>query len=919
MLSGVTIVSKADAERELRREAKRDKKRDKKKEKKKRKDSKKRHGGGGGSSTDDASDDDRDRRERSSEPRDTSGGDGVPRDVPVPSSAPAEAPSAREDWMTSGTSFGEEAAKARDPRSSSRVAREEAAARSAAVAAERELNPHWANGGDGFKPNVSSAPNERSPKAETKNALLTAGASGGVGDGGASWRLKALRRAKERAAEEGRSLAEVVSDRWGSVSDLVDSIGGNAANKNAHLKNARRDDARSGCFRCGEEGHFARECPKSFPNSVSQEFPDGGGAGARADKKRPRDRLERPLADEDIARAAKAQARGNADDRARLDAPRMRKPPGLGAAAGPGASDRRVAAGTRAAAPSGGETSAFAGFRTEDRRLVASAARAANAFESDGSFFAKASAASGPTAAAATHERTEERRGEDEAKRNESANEDAFPSSGPRAGSETLRAQPSRASAGVAPNARASGAPSANVSAAAALRAKLMGSRKTAASADEAPNAPNAQARLPLVDEEGRAAPGAFGRATTLRGGVASAEGAVRRAPKTTQRFDPETKEKVRYYRDDDGATLRDLVAAEKHGGGALDDYDANFFQNVASDKRYKGSKTERERDEAVDDEYDNDLGLEMYEKRDKKQSHAKQQEKARQRQVAEYERSRLKLASCALCLDNPRKPLKHLHVAYGNHAYLMLPASGRLVPGHCVIAPIAHCRGSRACDEQTWEEMRNFKKCLTKMFAAQGKEACFLETCVWNGGGGSGGGDIMHAQGGLGSRFESSSGPSVAGNAVGKSRRGGGGASFASTASASSHGRVECVPIPSRVAADAPAYFKKAIDESESEWSTHAGKRCLSTAPPKGLRQSIPDNFPYFHVEFNMRGGFAHVVDDETRWNKDFGRDVLVGLLGLPENASGAKKRALPPAALKREMDAFLDAWEPVDWTKQL
>jgi hypothetical protein len=113
--------------------------------------------------------------------------------------------------------------------------------------------------------------------------------------------------------------------------------------------------------------------------------------------------------------------------------------------------------------------------------------------------------------------------------------------------------------------------------------------------------------------------------------------------------------------------------------------------------------------------------------------------------------------------------------------------------------------------------------------------------------------------------------------------------------------------------------YFKKAIDESESEWSTHAGKRCLSTAPPKSLRSTIPENFPYFHAEFNMRGGFAHVVDDETRWNKNFGRDVLCGLLGLPENVSGAKKRALPPAVLKREMDAFLDTWEPVDWTKQL
>jgi len=69
--------------------------------------------------------------------------------------------------------------------------------------------------------------------------------------------------------------------------------------------------------------------------------------------------------------------------------------------------------------------------------------------------------------------------------------------------------------------------------------------------------------------------------------------------------------------------------------------------------------------------------------------------------------------------------------VAYGNLAYLMLPPSGRLVPGHCIIAPVAHCASSRAVDEDVWEEIRNFKKCLVKMFAAQGKECCFIETAV--------------------------------------------------------------------------------------------------------------------------------------------------------------------------------------------
>ena len=877
-MSGVTIVSKEDAERELRREAKRDKKRDKKKEKKKRKDSKKRDGGGGGSSSDDASDDDRDRRERSFEPRDTSGGVSVAREGPGPSSAPEKsAPSAREGWMTSGTSFGEDAAKARDPRSSSQRAREEAAARSAAVAAERELNPHWSNGGDGFKPSSGIDTPEDEARNPKTNALLTAGASGGVGDGGASWRLKALRRAKERAAEEGKSLSEVVSDRWGSVSELVDSIGANAAHGRAHLRRAR--DAVTKCFRCGEEGHFARECP-----SLRGEAPSLRGA------KRPRE----PLAserDEDIARAA-ARRDANGFSGVGLEKPRMRKPEGLGSARFGDGGDRRT--------PGGEQT-------LNRDALVASAARETNAFASDGSFFAEASAAA-TVAASAPTATSDPRRSSPEARVTESASF-GNPRLGPRAGSEMIREQPSRASAGVAPSAPATmRAPSGNVSAAAALRAKLMGPRKTA----EKSAVDGAAAALPLVGEDGRAAPGAFGRATTLPGGAASAEGAISRAPRTTQRFDPETKEKVRYYRDDDGATLRDLVAAEKHGGGAFDDYEKNFFENVAGDKRYKGSKTERERDEAVDDEYDNDLGLEMYEKRDKKQSGAKQQEKARQRQVAEYERSKKKLASCALCLDNPRKPLKHLHVAYGNHAYLMLPASGRLVPGHCVIAPIAHCRSSRACDEQAWEEMRNFKKCLTKMFAAQGKEACFLETCVGNGSGGSGAGDVVQVGGGLGSRFETSGRP------IDRSTAGArGGFGFGGAGGSSSHGFVECVPIPSRVSANAPMYFKKAIDESESEWSTHAGKRCLSTAPPKGLRQSIPESFPYFHVEFNMRGGFAHVVDDETRWNRDFGRDVLVGLLGL--QTENAKKRALAPAVLKREMDAFLDAWEPVDWTKQL
>lgn len=45
------------------------------------------------------------------------------------------------------------------------------------------------------------------------------------------------------------------------------------------------------------------------------------------------------------------------------------------------------------------------------------------------------------------------------------------------------------------------------------------------------------------------------------------------------------------------------------------------------------------------------------------------------------------------------------------------------------------------------------------------------------------------------------------------------------------SHAVVDCVPVPPAVAAKAPLYFKKGIDDAESEWSQHHAKRMIDTS----------------------------------------------------------------------------------------
>ncbi|EPS65503.1 hypothetical protein M569_09269, partial [Genlisea aurea] len=222
----------------------------------------------------------------------------------------------------------------------------------------------------------------------------------------------------------------------------------------------------------------------------------------------------------------------------------------------------------------------------------------------------------------------------------------------------------------------------------------------------------------------------------------------------------------------------------------------------------------------------------------------------------------------CSFCFESPARP-KHLVIAIGNFAYLSLPQHQPVVPGHCCILTLQHENSTRNLDDDVWEEIRNFKKCLIMMYSKQEKDVLFIETVVQ----------------------------------VARQKR---------------HCLVECIPLPQDVAKQAPLYFKKAIDEAEEEWSQHNAKKLIDTSE-KGLRGSIPKNFPYFHVEFGLKKGFVHVIDDETEFETSFGLNVVRGMLQLPAEDMHRRRRQETFESQRRAVADFLRDWKPFDWTKQL
>ncbi|KAK8510899.1 hypothetical protein V6N13_091294 [Hibiscus sabdariffa] len=295
-------------------------------------------------------------------------------------------------------------------------------------------------------------------------------------------------------------------------------------------------------------------------------------------------------------------------------------------------------------------------------------------------------------------------------------------------------------------------------------------------------------------------------------------------------------------------------VSARK--GKDDDDSDMHLARRTMKNKKFSLSGQ-------ADDEYDYEDGPRRKSRKKGGESNQKVSENNHlaRRLLTQQER-------CLFCFENPNRP-KHLVVAIANFTYLMLPQWQPVVPGHCCILPMQHELATRTIDNNVWDEIRNFKKCLIMMFAKQDKELVFLETVM----------GLTQQQ---------------------------------------RHCMIECIPVPRRIAKQAPVYFKKAIDEAEDEWSQHNAKKLIDTSE-KGLCGSIPKYFPYFHVEFGLNKGFVHVIDDESQFKNSFGLNVIRGMLHLAEEDMYRCQRHQSLEDQKQAAANFAREWEAFDWTRKL
>ncbi|KAF8911042.1 CwfJ C-terminus 1-domain-containing protein-like protein [Gymnopilus junonius] len=177
----------------------------------------------------------------------------------------------------------------------------------------------------------------------------------------------------------------------------------------------------------------------------------------------------------------------------------------------------------------------------------------------------------------------------------------------------------------------------------------------------------------------------------------------------------------------------------------------------------------------------------------------------------------------CWFCLSNPNLA-KHLIVAIGSECYVTLPKGG-----HVLIVPITHYPTYSTIQpdlvQSIMEETERFKAALTAMYAKYGSVPVVFEV------------GRLTAKGG--------------------------------------HAHIQVVPIPSRLENKVEEAFIREGQALGVDFEEDPEAAIASYANGKGS---------YFKIDLPDGRKMVHLIKDQVPFSVQFGRQVLVGLLGIPD-----------------------------------
>ncbi|KAL8691583.1 MAG: hypothetical protein Q9218_003227 [Villophora microphyllina] len=309
---------------------------------------------------------------------------------------------------------------------------------------------------------------------------------------------------------------------------------------------------------------------------------------------------------------------------------------------------------------------------------------------------------------------------------------------------------------------------------------------------------------------------------------------------------------------DNEDMSIEDMVREERRTRNQLGGDGQRFAERIAKDAKF-----------------DNDLDY-LDENATKLAKRVQKSEiNLKNMAVSDFQKMNRILDNCPLChhedLNTP--PVAPM-VSLATRVYLTLPTEPEISDGGACIIPIQHRGNLLECDDDEWEEIRNFMKSLTRMYHDQGRDVIFYE------------------------------------NAARPQRK--------------KHAGMEVVPLPYSLGETAPAFFKEAIVTADEEWTQH--KKLIDTLAKanQGLgkhafRRTLVKEIPYFHVWFEIDGGLGHIVEDANRWPRGdlFAREIIGGMLDKEPDV--IKRQGRWHRGEDHRVEAFRKRWRKFDWTRVL